>query len=376
MENKEQIEDQNEQQPKRQSSGSEIEINPKRNVNSKVKRKVYVANILTFVIIAFGFYWLIVKYFHIGDKNYTESAQVEEFINPINTRISAYIKEIRFTEHQKVKKGDTLVILDDREILTQLGQAEAAYMAALASKNMTSSAVNTVSTNVNVVGSNIEGAKARLWNVEQNMKRYKNLLETEAVTQQQYDQIKTEYEATKASYEALLNQKSTTQSAVSEAQSRLYLNEADIKRTEAALNMAKLNLSYTVITAPYDGVMGRRLINEGQLLQPGQQVTTIVLNDQKWVTANFLESQMPKIDIGTKIKMSADALGGQEFEGEITAISAATGARYSSVPVDNSTGNFVKVQQRIPVRIEFTDANKKEDVAKLKAGMNVVIRIN
>ena len=125
------------------------------------------------------------------------------------------------------------------------------------------------------------------------------------------------------------------------------MNEADIKRAESALNMAKLNLSYSVITAPYDGVMGRRLINEGQLLQPGQQVATIVLNDQKWVTANFLESQMPRISVGTKIKMKADALGGQEFEGKVTAISAATGARYSSVPVDNATENFVKVQQRI-----------------------------
>jgi membrane fusion protein (multidrug efflux system) len=138
--------------------------------------------------------------------------------------------------------------------------------------------------------------------------------------------------------------------------------------------MAKLNLSYTVITAPYDGVMGRRTINEGQLLQQaGMQVATIVLNSNKWVTANFLESQMPKIDVGNKIRLTADALGGQEFEGVVTAISAATGARYSAVPTDNSTGNFVKVQQRIPVRIEFTKNNKKEDVQKLRAGMNLNI---
>lgn len=371
MENKENTEVPEE----KKAQGSAININPKQEVNKKGIRKVVIVNVLTFVVIAFCFYWLIAKYFHIGDKDYTESAQVEEFINPINTRVSAYIKEIRFIEHQQVKKGDTLVILDNREILTQLGQAEAAYLAASASKNMTSSAVNTVSNNVAVMNANIEGAKARLWNVEQNLKRYKNLLSAEAVTQQQYDQVKTEYDATKSAYESLLGQKNTTRLSVSEAQTRLGLNDADIKRTKAALDMAKLNLSYTVITAPYDGVMGRRLINEGQLLQPGQQVATIVLNGQKWVTANFLESQMPKIGIGSKIKMKADALGGQEFEGEVTAISAATGARYSSVPVDNSTGNFVKVQQRIPVRIEFTETNKKEDIEKLKAGMNMNIQL-
>ena len=352
-----------------------VNINPKQHKDKKAKTKILITNMLVFAVIAFGFYWLVVKYFHIGDKDYTESAQVEEFINPINTRVSAYIKEIRFNEHQKVKKGDTLVILDDREIRTQVGQAEAAYMAALASKNVTSSAVNTVSNNVDVVSSNIEAAKARYWNAQQNLRRYKNLLDSEAATQQQYDQVKTEYDASKAMFEAALKQKNTASLSVSETKTRVGMNDAEIKRAKAALDMAKLNLSYTVITAPYDGTMGRRLMNEGQLLQPGQQVATIVLNDQKWVTANFLESQMPKINIGTKLTMSADALGGQKFEGVVTAISAATGARYSSVPVDNSTGNFVKVQQRIPVRIEFTKANKQQDIDKLRAGMNLNVQL-
>jgi membrane fusion protein (multidrug efflux system) len=118
--------------------------------------------------------------------------------------------------------------------------------------------------------------------------------------------------------------------------------------------------------------MGRRLINEGQLLQPGQQLSTIILSNKKWVTANFLESQMPNMQIGKRIKMTADAIGNEvEFEGKVTAISAATGSRYSNVPVDNSSGNFVKVQQRIPVRIEFTQNNNKEMLEKLKAGMNM-----
>ena len=142
------------------------------------------------------------------------------------------------------------------------------------------------------------------------------------------------------------------------------------------LDMARINLSYTVITAPYDGIMGRRLIIEGQLVQPGQQLGTIVLNGQKWVTANFLESQMPGVRIGEKITITVDALGGKQLVGKVTAISAATGAKYSNVPVDNSTGNFVKVQQRIPVRIEFTAASKKEDLDQLRAGMNVNVTLN
>jgi membrane fusion protein (multidrug efflux system) len=211
--------------------------------------------------------------------------------------------------------------------------------------------------------------------MEQNFKRYESLLKDEAVTKQQYDQVRSEYEAQKAQYEALVNQRGSSELSVAEASSRLALNDAEIKRSAAALAMAKLNLSYTVITAPYDGIVGRRMINEGQLLQAGQQVATIVTSENKWVTANYREKQMHQVRIGEKMRIVVDALNNKEYEGEVTAISAATGSRYAAVPVDNSTGNFVKVQQRIPVRIEFTAANSPADLAMLRAGMNVTITL-
>ena len=341
------------------------------------KLKVTIVNLTVFTVLVGGFFYLVRNYFHIGKDNFTNSAQVEGFVNPINTRISGYIKQIRFIEHQEVKSGDTLVILDDSEVRIQLAQAEAAYLNALAAKSVTASSVNTVENNVRTAQANITGAKARLDNAERNLARYENLLNSGAVTRFQYDQIKTEFEMALSAYEALINQRQTADLTTQEVRSRLALNDAEIKRAEAALDMARLNLSYTVITAPYDGTMGRRLIQEGQLLQqPGMQVATIVTYNNKWVTANFLESQMPNIAIGKKVRMTADALGGAEFEGRVTAISAATGARYSNVPTDNSTGNFVKVQQRIPVRIEFTENNDSETYHKLRLGMNMEVFIN
>ena len=361
--------------------------------NEQKKKKSNIAkliNLVVLVIVLGGLFWVVKSYFNFGNDKYTNAAQVESFINPINTRVSAYIKEIRFVEHQPVKKGDTLLILDNREILTQVGQAEAAYMAALASKNVTSQSVNTASNNVNTVGANVQAAsagikaaKARLWNAEQNFNRYQNLLKDEAVTRQQFDQIKTEYESQKAQLEvqiaqlqSVVNTKRSSELTVNEVKSRLGMNDAEIKRAENALEMAKLNLSYTVITAPHDGIMGRRSVNVGQLLNPSQQVATIVDINNVWITANYRENQMENVKIGGLAKVTVDALGGKEFEGKITAISGATGARYSAVPVDNSTGNFVKVQQRIPVRIEFTDKNKIEDLKQLRAGMNVQVTIN
>ena len=348
---------------------------PKTNKSKKNDRlKIMITNVMVFVVLVGGFFWLVRNYFHIGNNDFTNSAQVEEFINPINVRVSGYIKEIRFMEHQNVKKGDTLIIIDDREISTQVAQAEAAYMNALASKNVALSSVNTVANNVDVTEANIAGAKARLDNAQKNLARYENLLKSEAVTLFQYDQVKTEYDMAKSAYNVLTKQRQTADLSTQEVKNRLGLNDAEIKRTEAALEMAKLNLSYTVITAPYDGVMGRRLIQEGQLLQqPGMQVATIVSNEEKWVTANFLEKQMTNITIGKKVVIEADALDGKRFEGIVTAISAATGSRYSSVPTDNSTGNFVKVQQRIPVRIEFTENNDMEAVQNLRAGMSLDI---
>lgn len=179
----------------------------------KPNKRAKIINYLVLILVLVGLFWVVKAYFNIGNDRYTNASQVESFINPINTRVSAYIKEIRFIEHQYVKKGDTLMILDDREIQTQLGQAEAAYMSALASKNAVSNSVKTATNNVNTATSNaqsakanIEATKARLWNAEQNYKRYENLLKDEAVTRQQFDQIKSDYEAQKAQLEAQILQ--------------------------------------------------------------------------------------------------------------------------------------------------------------------------
>lgn len=360
--------------------------------HKQVKKKKFtkVINLLILLGVIVGLFFVVKSYFNIGNDRYTNASQIESFINPVNTRVSAYIKEIRFVEHQYVKKGDTLLVLDDREIQTQLGQAEAAYMSATASRNVTDNSIKTVANNVNTAGSNVEVAKAnvqavkaRLWNAQQNFNRYQNLLKDEAVTGQQFDQIKSDFEAQKAQlemqiaqYQAIINTKASSQLSVNEAQSKLGLNEADIKRTKSALDMAKLNQSYTVITAPHDGIMGRRTVNIGQLLNASQQVATIVDTNNVWITANYRENQMGNVVIGGLVTISVDALGGRVFEGKVTAISGATGARYAAVPVDNSTGNFVKVQQRIPVRIEFTKNNKAEYLKMLRAGMNVEVTLN
>ena len=319
--------------------------------------------------------WAVYYYYHLDDVVYTDDAQVEEYINPVNTRITGYLREIRFTDHQRCKKGDTLVTIDDREYRIAVEQAHAAWLGARASKVVTASAVSTVNSNQQITDANIRSLDARIWNAQQNMERFNNLLKDDAATQQQYDQVKTDYTSLVEQREALVHQRMTTGLSTAETSRRIPVNEADIEHAQAVMDLAALNLSYTIITAPYDGVTGRRNIQEGQAVTAGQTLLSFVRSDSKWVSANYKETQVARLRLGEKMLLSIDGLPGVTLEGVITAISQATGSKYSAIPVDNSTGNFVKVRQRIPVRIEFTANNKQADLERLIAGMNVEVRV-
>lgn len=351
-------------------------MNNIKTVTGKSSKKIifYLVNSLLILAIIAAIFWGISTYFKLDKSLYTNDAQVEEYINPINTRIPGYIKEVRFSEHQKIKKGDTLVLIDDREYKIQLEQAEAGWLSASASRNVTLSSVNTVNSNISILDANIKAAEAKVWNAEGNYRRFKNLLEEGAATRQQFDQVKTEFDALNAQMKALHKQKLTTRFSTLETSKRINVNDAEIKRTHAAMDMAKLNLSYTVIVAPYDGVTGRRNIQEGQLLQAGQTLLSFVKNDNKWVVANFRETQIAKLKTGQKLFLKVDGFDNKKYWGRVAAMSQATGSKYSAIPVDNSTGNFVKVQQRIPVKIEFiAGENNLQDIDLLRAGMNVEV---
>ena len=325
------------------------------------------------ILIAMG--WGIFTFYCLDREFYTNDAQVQQYITPVNTRITGYIKEVRFNDHQRVKKGDTLVIIDNREYRIAVEQAEAAWLSARASKAVTASAVTTVNSNIEVTDANIRALDARIWNSEQNYHRYENLLKADAATQQEFDQVKSEYTALVEQRGALVRQRQTTGFSTLETNRRIPVSEAEIKRARALLDMADLNLSYTIITAPYDGVTGRRNIQEGQAVSAGQTLVSFVRGDSKWVVANYKETQVTHLHVGQKMLLAVDGIEDRQFEGQIEAISEATGSLYSAIPVDNSTGNFVKVRQRIPVRIAFTDSNSVADLRRLIAGMNVEVRV-
>ena len=334
-------------------------------------KKRAISNFFILLVLAAGISWVCGKFIHLGNVEYTDNAQVKQHLTPVSTRVQGFIKKICFEEYQTVKKGDTLAIIEDTEYRLKVAQAEADYRNALAGKGAMYTTINTTQNNILVTDAAIDEQRVRLKNAETDYKRYQELLKEEAVTPQQFDRVKTDYEATQARYEQLMRQKQSTLLQKQEQTQRLEQNESAIKLAEAALNLAKLNLSYTVILATTDGVTGRKDIHEGELVQPGQALVTLVDGTEKWVIANYKETQTTDMHRNQLVEVKVDAIPGVKFEGRIASISDATGASYSLIPQNNSAGNFVKVEQRIPVRIEFTQNNRPEDLQRLRAGMNV-----
>ena len=338
----------------------------------RTRRMIY--NILILCFLIGGLTYVCSRFIHLGNVEYTDNAQVRQHITPVNTRVQGFIKKICFEEFQPVKKGDTLLIIEDSEFKLRVAQAEADLSNALAGRSVTSAGIETTQSNIGVSDASIEEVKVTMENARRELQRYEKLLKEDAVTRQQYDNIKTAYEAAKARYQQASRAKRSTSLVKNEQTHRLGQNEAAVKLAKANLDLARLNLSYTVITATCDGITGRKNIHEGQLVQPGQAMVDIVDGTDLWVVANYRETQLPNIHEGAEVTMTADAVPGVKYKGVVESISDATGAAFSLIPQDNATGNFVKVEQRIPVRIRLK-GNSKADMKKLRAGFNVECKV-
>lgn len=337
----------------------------------RLQKTIYNAAIIC--LLAVGLIYVFSRFVHAGVA-YTDNAQVRQHITPVNTRVSGFIDRICFEEFQPVKRGDTLVIIEDAEYRLRLAQAEADLANARSGRSATTVGMAATQNNLSVSDAGIEEARVRLENARREAERYGRLLKEDAVTRQQYDNVQTAFEAAEARYEQLLRAKRTTSLAKSEQGHRLEQNEAAIRLAEAAVELARLNLSYTVIVAPCDGVTGRRQIDEGQLVQPGQTLLDVVDSGEVWVTANYRETQLPYIAVGADVEMTVDAVPDVTYHGVVESVSDATGAAFSLIPQDNATGNFVKVEQRVPVRIRL-EGNDAEAMSQLRAGLNVECKV-
>lgn len=339
------------------------------------RTKKFLSYIFAIIIIIFAVICVGKKFICLENVEFTDNAQIQQQIVPVNSRVQGYIKEIRFKEFEPVKKGDTLVIIDDTDMRLRLAQAKADYKNALAGKDVAGRSISVATANVAVSEATVAEARVIMELAEKELERFNKLHAQQAVTHQQYDAVVTDYEAKKARFESLTRQRNATNSVVDETRQRIHQNDADIELAEALVETAQLNISYCVIIAPCDGFASRKQIQVGQLVQPGQTLLDVVNTEDVWVTANYKEDQLHNIQPGSPVLITVDAIPNVKFQGEVVAVSKATGAALSILPQDNSAGNFVKVRQRIPVRIKFTSENKSTDLDLLRAGMNVECKV-
>lgn len=338
------------------------------------RSKKIISYIIALIIIVCASLWIGNRFVRLGNVEFTDNARIGKHIVPVNCRIQGYIKEIRFDEFEKVHKGDTLVIIDDTDFQLARARAAADYHSAMAGNETASRNIVSASANAGVSDAAIAEAKILMDNARTDFDRYEQLLARGAATRQEYDRFHTDYEAKKARYETMCRQRTFSGSAVQESMSRRIQSQAGVEMAEIALKTADQNLSYTVITAPCDGYTSRKEIQEGQLVQPGQTLLDLVDNNEVWVTANYKETQLCHISPGSKVEITVDAIPDKIFHAKVRSISTATGASLSLLPQDNSAGNFVKVRQRVPVRIDFSGLEETERNL-LRAGMNVECEI-
>jgi membrane fusion protein (multidrug efflux system) len=357
--------------------------------NPPEKKKSKVFTIILAVLVIGGTWFGLTKYIHGLHHEETDDAQVESNISPVLSRVGGYILKINVKDNQFVHKGDTLLTLDPRDLKLTLAQAEAAlataqsnYSAAQANSNAASTNISSTRAAVSTANSQIETAKVNVWRATQDYERYANLIKDHSITQQQYEQALAAKQIAERQLQVLVDQKNqaSTQTGVVTSQSnataqQIGVASAVIKQRQVDVENARLNLSYTVITAPENGLVSKVPVQEGQLVQSGQPLFSIVLDNQKWVVANFKETQYNKMSEGQKVTVHADAFPKHDFDAVLSSFSPATGARFALLPPDNASGNFVKVVQRLPVKIDFTDKNDSL-IKKLRPGMNVFVDVH
>jgi membrane fusion protein (multidrug efflux system) len=351
----------------------------------------------------------------------TDDAQVDADVVPVSTRVAGVILHMKVSDNQKVDAGAVIAEIDDADYKAKVAAAQAdldaanaqaesadaqvdivkstsggALSSAKAQLQGTGASVRSASAQVDAAQATVARAKSDLAKAQTDLDRAKKLHDAGAISgvafeaaQHARDSAQAQVDAATANLAAARDQQSLSVSRVAEAQGRVVqstpvdrqiasavaaakLAHARAQSAQAALDLAKLQLGYTKITAPVAGFVSRLGAHEGQLVQAGMTLVMVV-PAKTYVVANFKETQMERIRPGDEVEVSVDALGGRELHGKVDSISAGTGARFSMMPPDNATGNFVKVVQRVPVKIVWDDG---QDLAQLHAGLSVEVKVH
>jgi membrane fusion protein (multidrug efflux system) len=307
----------------------------------------------------------------------TDNAQVEGHVTPVLPRVGGYVAQVRVEENQQVKAGDTLLVIDDRDLRAKLEQSDADLAAAeeqvSGGGGQAVAQAAAAQAQAGAARANIGAAEANAEKARRDVERLRPLAERNIVSKQQFDAVVAAAEAAEAQVRAARETANAAASQATAAGAGVRVTRSRIESARAARDAAALQLSYAVVMAPMDGVVARKSVEVGQMVQAGQPLMTVVPLSDVWVTANLKETQTRDLRVGDPVEVEVDAYPGHTFHGRLQSISPATGARFSLLPPDNATGNYTKVVQRIPVRVRFD--GRQDPAHPLRPGMSAVVRI-
>jgi membrane fusion protein (multidrug efflux system) len=309
----------------------------------------------------------------------TDNAQVEGHITPVLARVGGYVTEVRVSDNQKVKAGDTLAVLDDRDLLARLAQADAELTALQAAAGdgeqvgQTEAQIAAARSGAAAATASVAQARANADRAQADLARYETLAKRNIISQQQLDGARAAATAATAQLQAAQQNAQAAQDQIASASAAAQGASAKVAAARAARDQVALQLSYTRVVAPSDGVVSKKSVEVGQLVSPGQPLMAVVPLNDVWVVANLKETEIEEIRKGNTVEFSVDAYPDRTFQGQVESLSAATGAKFSLLPPDNATGNFTKVVQRIPVKIHVTGG--EDATHPLRPGMSAEVVI-
>lgn len=339
----------------------------KRNRPEYQKKRVIVPTVTGVLLVILG----IMAAIHSTYFQSTDDAFVEGRLITVAPRVSGPVVKLLVDDNDEVKAGDLLVEIDPTDYEVKLHQTEAKLAQAKAQLNVTENEIDRTESNVGETAEDLNSTKSKLEFEKKDHKRYTDMYDAGIVSKQDFDRAKREYEVSQANHKSAQERSNAAKFALKSIQAKKETVEADIQRLEAEVEQAKLDLSYTKIYAPQSGKVSARSVEQGNYLQVGQPLMQIVPKSV-WVVANFKEIQLTKMKPGQPVSIKVDTYPGKRFKGEVQSIQRATGAKSSLFPPENAVGSYVKIVQRVPVKIIF-----KEDISdyNIVPGMSVVPKV-
>lgn len=318
--------------------------------------------VIVAVVVGVGWYWVVSQQYVA-----TENAFIEGNLIRLAPQVSGPVATVAVEENAHVEKGDLLVRLDPADYKVALKQTTTRLAAAKAQLEQAKARLSVAHTGVSQAKAQVAVAEARAANAVGDWKRFENV-DSRAISQQKVDSAQHRVEQTRAALEAARQGVESAKAKVKAAQAGIAAGEAAIEQAKAGIEQAKLRLSYTKITAPVSGQVAELGVDAGEYVRPGQALLTIV-QDKVWVKANFKETQITDMRVGQQVEIEIDAYPNHTFKGHVTGIQHATGAEFALLPTQNATGNFIKIVQRVPVKIVFDDLS---DNYLIVPGLSVV----